>query len=262
MIISISGKIGSGKDTIGEIIQILTHNESFSNENVLEHLKIDAVKHYIGPVWEIKKFAGKLKQVVALLTGCTIGQLEDQEFKASNMSEKWSHPNGWADQPEKELVPVTYREFLQKVGTDALRDKVHKEVWVNALFADYSKYINQATGNQVLLEDYVYYKNGLDSKAEIVTKQEPNWIITDTRFPNELAAVEERGGITIKVDRPYTTVVGVSGIPATFSQTQFHSSETALDNSSFDYVILNNGTMEELIKEVRDILQKEKIIKY
>ena len=248
MIISVSGKIGSGKDTIGEIIQILTHNESFSNENVLEHLKIDAVKHYIGPVWEIKKFAGKLKQVVALLTGCTIGQLEDQEFKASNMSEKWGG--------------MTYREFLQKVGTDALRDKVHKEVWVNALFADYSKYINQATGNQVLLEDYVYYKNGLDSKAEIVTKQEPNWIITDTRFPNELAAVEERGGITIKVDRPYTTVVGVSGIPATFSQTQFHSSETALDNSSFDYVILNNGTMEELIKEVRDILQKEKIIKY
>jgi len=248
MIISVSGKIGSGKDTIGEIIQILTHNESFSNENVLEHLKIDAVKHYIGPVWELKKFAGKLKQIVALLTGCEPFQLENQEFKASNMSEKWGG--------------MTYREFLQKVGTDALRDKVHKEVWVNALFADYSKYINQATGNQVLLEDYVYYKNGLDSKAEIVTKQEPNWIITDTRFPNELAAVEERGGITIKVDRPYTTVVGVSGIPATFSQTQFHSSETALDNSSFDYVILNNGTMEELIKEVRDILQKEKIIKY
>ena len=234
MIISVSGKIGSGKDTVGLIIQILTHNESFSNENVLEHLKIDAVKHYIGPVWEIKKFAGKLKQIVALLTGCTIEQLEDQEFKTSKMSEEWSHPNGWADQPEKELVPVTYREFLQKVGTDALRDKVHKEVWVNALFADY-KAFNEPSR----------YPNGGGGKH-------PNWIITDTRFPNELAAVEEYGGITILVRRGNDDS----------STTKAHESETALDNSSFDYVILNNGTIEELIEDVRIILKKEKIIKY
>ena len=231
MIISVSGKIGSGKDTIGEIIQILTHNESFSNENVLEHLKINAVKHYIGPVWELKKFAGKLKQIVALLTGCEPFQLENQEFKASNMSEKWGG--------------MTYREFLQKVGTDALRDKVHKEVWVNALFADYKEQPNKAVAEFLAAE-------GLPSSMNAGEMEHPNWIITDTRFPNELAAVEERGGITILVRRGNDDS----------STTKAHESETALDNSSFDYVILNNGTMKELIKEVRDILQKEKIIKY
>jgi DNA-directed RNA polymerase subunit L len=39
-----------------------------------------------------------------------------------------------------------------------------------------------------------------------------------------------------------------------------HPSETALDNANFDYVINNNGTIEELVEKVRDILVKEKII--
>ena len=47
MIIGISGRIGSGKDTVGEIIQklCLTNN---------------------GPKFEIKKYAGKLKQMASL----------------------------------------------------------------------------------------------------------------------------------------------------------------------------------------------------
>ena len=31
--------------------------------------------------WEIKKFAGKLKQIASLLTGIPIEKFEDQEFK-------------------------------------------------------------------------------------------------------------------------------------------------------------------------------------
>ena len=39
-----------------------------------------------------------------------------------------------------------------------------------------------------------------------------------------------------------------------------HPSETALDNHPFDYTIDNNGTIEELIEKVREILIKEKLI--
>ena len=39
-----------------------------------------------------------------------------------------------------------------------------------------------------------------------------------------------------------------------------HISETALDDAKFDYVIENNGTIEELIEQVKKILIKEKII--
>ena len=39
-----------------------------------------------------------------------------------------------------------------------------------------------------------------------------------------------------------------------------HPSETALDDYQFDYVIDNNGTIEELIEKVKVILIKEKLI--
>ena len=80
------------------------------------------------------------------------------------------------------------------------------------------------------------------------------------RFPNELEAVKSRGGITIRVNRPYTTVVGGNGIPATFNQNQFHPSETSLDNAEFDYTIENNSSIEDLIHTVSLILKREKII--
>ncbi len=36
-----------------------------------------------------------------------------------------------------EIVPMTVREMLQKVGTDCLRDNFNQNVWINALMADY-----------------------------------------------------------------------------------------------------------------------------
>ena len=67
------------------------------------------------------------------------------------------------------------------------------------------------------------------------------------RFPNEMEAVKERDGITIKVVRPGTA-------------TGNHPSETALDNAKFDYEIINDGTIEELVKKVRKILVLKKLI--
>ena len=59
MIISISGKIGSGKDTVAEIIKQMSFDKP----------------------WEIKKWAGKLKEVATILTGIPVEKFEDQEFK-------------------------------------------------------------------------------------------------------------------------------------------------------------------------------------
>ena len=65
MIIGINGKIGAGKDTVGTIIQgllLTSKKKSF----------------------EIKKFAGKMKQIASLLTGIPVVKFEDQEFKETN----------------------------------------------------------------------------------------------------------------------------------------------------------------------------------
>lgn len=205
MVIGIAGRLGSGKDTVGEVIQklCLTNN---------------------GVEFEIKKFAGKLKTIASLVTGIPVEKFEDQEFKQKHMGLQWN---------------MTYREFLQKLGTEAMRDGLHTNVWVNALFSDYKPQDAPYKHLGSLLEDK---HHGLLNN--------PNWIITDMRFPNELEAVEEREGITIRVTRPDLLSF----------ETMLHPSETALDEAKFDYEIINDGTLEDLVEKVREILIQEKII--
>jgi len=59
------------------------------------------------------------------------------------------------------------RTLLQNLG-QAVRDKVHEDAWINALFSSYS------------------YQN---------------WIIPDCRHENEYKAIKDRGGICIRIDR-------------------------------------------------------------
>ena len=94
-----------------------------------------------------------------------------------------------------------------------------------------------------------------------IKDQYPNWIISDTRFPNELKAIKDRGGITIRIIRPDFVENTLTGekFPVKVHR-QEHESETALDNYKFDYEIQNDGTIAELIGKVEAILKQEKII--
>ena len=254
MLIGISGKMGSGKNLVCTIIQGLTAAKKHNIENPsFEWIK----KYYINSIWEQKAFAGKLKQTASLLTGIPVEKFEDQEFKNTQLGEEWWYFQGRngslmsynkdSKRSDEDLIKLTPRLLLQIIGTECIRDKVHPNAWVNALFADYKYEIHRSevpTRAAGFIDQHVY----------------PNWIITDMRFPNELEAIKSRGGITIRVNRPYTTVVGGNGIPATFSQNQFHPSETSLDNAEFDYTIENNSSIEDLIHTVSLILKREKII--
>lgn len=221
MIIGINGKIGSGKDTVGEIIQKLCATNN-------------------GPKFEIRKFAGKLKTIASLLTGIPVEKFEDQEFKKTLLGPEW----GTIKENPLNSIPVfenvnflhmmSVRELLQKLGTEAMRDGLHENVWVNALFSDYVPVVKEwdEFGNDTLVEY-------------------PSWCITDMRFPNEMEAVKQKGGITIRVIRDN----GTRAI-----DTNPHLSETAIDDAEFDYEIINDGTIEDLVEKVRTILITEKII--
>lgn len=217
-LIGINGRIGSGKDTVGKIIQYLLCKNvgDVSIEEILNCKEHDWwIEEQSG--FEIKKFAEKLKQIASLLTGVSIEMWEDQEFKKLDMNPEWG---------------MTYRTFLQKLGTEAMRDGLHTNVWVNTLFADYKADFSKS-------ETW-----GIEGVSNPVY---PNWIITDLRFPNEMEAVVEKGGITIRVVRPGTS-------------TGTHPSETAIDNYIMHYEIINDGTIEDLVERVREILIKENII--
>ena len=97
----------------------------------------------------------------------------------------------------------------------------------------------------------------LKTVPPILPQLPPNWIITDMRFPNELQAVKDRGGITIRVNRDILNEIPYQ---KAYRETHEHESETALDNAEFDYVIENDSNVEELTKQVKKILIKEEII--
>jgi len=215
-LIGISGRMGNGKNTVASIINQITNNK-----------------------FEEKAFAFKLKQIASILTGIEVSKFEDQEFKKTNLGEEWSSPilgEDWQD------VSMTVRELLQKLGTDCLRDNLHPNVHINALFSDY-KYENEES---TYLNPYP-------------TIEYPNWLITDLRFPNEFQAIKDRGGICVRVNRFetqtfYTQRVSFpDGIP-------IHESERALDDYPFDYEINNKGSIEELIEEVKKMLLHFEII--
>jgi hypothetical protein len=137
MLIGISGKKFSGKDEAAKMICLMTdHN------------------------WKIRKFSDSLKVMVSHL-------LKDYDFLI-----RWEQDRDYRD----EFLPawgMTRREILQKVGTDAMRNNFHQNVWVISALAD--------------------YKPELD-----------NILITDVRFPNEADHIKKLGGIVVRLDRPGT----------------------------------------------------------
>ena len=96
------------------------------------------------------------------------------------------------------------------------------EVFLRKMIADYK---HKLTGK--------YYN---DQKGEIL--ELPNWIISDLRFKNELQAIKDRGGITIRVNRLNST--NQNGHTYINKKDRTHPSETALDDATFDYIIDNN----------------------
>lgn len=139
MIIALNGYAKSGKDQVAQYIREMD------------------------PTFEIRKFSAKVKQFASILTGFPVELFEDQMFKTQPLERCWWTVN------DEGVVPMTVRDLLQKLGTDAIRNGLHPDAWVNALMAEY---------------------------------RWQNWVITDCRFPNEAKAVKERGGVIVRIDRP------------------------------------------------------------
>ena len=266
-LIGISGKINAGKDLVGSIIQYLYWKKLVLDKGLLEDNQLVEFSeftslHLDNSNFKIRKFGAKLKQIVALLIGCTVEDLESQEFKSSPLGKEWlrySYADGFkrfkgettmlSIECDKETYDYQYqvnwqtayqtqynpRMLMQIIGTDLLRDQLLNDVWVNGLFADYIGHCNSqfCLGTKQCPDEHITK----DCNAVY-----PNWIITDTRFPNELQAIKERNGIVIRINRD------------NIDNSSTHESETALDNSEFDWTISNNGTIQDLIEEVRKML--------
>lgn len=193
MIIGINGYSGTGKDAVGQIIQKLCPNEN----------------------WEIKKFAGKLKEVASILTSIPVKYFEDQDFKRTVLGEEW-----WTNCDEGSQ-PMTVRDLLQKLGTECMRTGLHSNTWVNALMVDYKP-------------------------AKMDQYNPSKWVVTDTRFPNEAKAIKDKGGIVIRIDRP--GIKPINNHPSEVGL-DYWDFDYAIGNVS-DLVSLE-FTVENILKEIK-----------
>ena len=217
-LIGISGKMGSGKDTLSIVLNYLADKDAPDWIGRWEQNVEDFV-------YKNKKYSEKLKYMVCFLIGCSRADLEDRDFKEKELGEEWDG--------------LTPRKLLQLLGTEAGRQIIHPNIWVNALFADY-KVTNDCSQHS----DGLWYTSEHGEEESEVTPVYPNWIITDVRFPNEAKAIKDRGGILIRINRPQL-------IERDFE----HLSETALDDyNGFDYVIENNSSsIGDLVEQVKQL---------
>lgn len=114
------------------------------------------------------------------------------------------------------------RQMLQYVGTDVIR-KQNPTLWV----------------------DFV---------AMILKYFKENWdyvIIPDCRFPNEITRLRDDG-----FDTTHLRVVRSGFESPLTEEQQNHPSETALDNFEADFVIDNNGSLEELEFKIDYLVEK------
>ena len=112
---------------------------------------------------------------------------------------------------------VTPRLILQKMGTEACRHGIADNIWIAALEKRIHGY-----------EDVV---------------------ISDCRFPNELDFVRSAGGVIVRVKRGEE--------PSLEEQMKMHISETAWNSVVPDYVIDNDGTLQELKDKIKLVLTVE-----
>lgn len=301
-LLAIAGRLGSGKDTVGAIIQYLLHVNKEERTGRVPYSKLNDFLQ--GSVqytdWKVKKFAAKVKQIASLLLGVPVDKFEDRLFKDSYLPREWDtlvpkpgkRQDGLFGTGEQMIKQTTVREFLQLLGTDAIRNNLHPNTWVNALFADYRAYdkgkghdlvnwaeVYQHNACQVCGKSYAGYKRQYLCRKCIeddAVQINPNWIITDLRFPNEFEAIKSRGGLCIRVER-FPDVVRSTG-PGKQTTEKFdttneqhtqlwegeslrlHPSETALDSHIFDYVLNNSGSIEDLVEEVRKMFVHFKLL--
>jgi hypothetical protein len=144
MIIGVTGKMGSGKDTF---YKMANKHISFA---------------------ERRAFADKLKESAAALLGCTSSDLNEWKL------DKDLHISGghWDYFNHSPLFTWSFREFLQRYGTEAHREIFGENFWLEQCLP---------------LDD--------DYRGKLI-------IVTDVRFNNEAKWVRDLGGIVIQVIRP------------------------------------------------------------
>ena len=176
-------------------------------------------------------FAGALKDAVAHVFGWDRELLEGLTTEARAWREQvdpW-----WAERLG--MPHLTPRWVLQYWGTEVCRTGFHDDIWIAAL------------------ENRLRHRTG-------------HTVISDIRFPNEVAAIRNAGGRIVWIKRGpdpawCETLVKMRehdialGIRTDYmKQFNVHASEWAWVGTRFDSVIDNNNSVDELYEQLKNLV--------
>jgi hypothetical protein len=186
-------------------------------------------------------FANTLKDAVSAVFGWDRVLLEGRTKEAREWREQvdpW-----WAERLGK--PNLTPRWILQYWGTEVCRAGFHDDIWIASLENKMRK-----TGDNI--------------------------VISDVRFPNEIKAIHNAGGIVVRVKRGndpewYEAAESMNRGPDgntswalsknKIEKLGIHASETAWVGQAIDVVVDNNSTIDDLFAQIKNLVQDPLVAK-
>jgi hypothetical protein len=180
-------------------------------------------------------FAGTLKDAVSAVFGWDRELIEGRTPEARAWREQVD--TWWAERLQ--MPHLTPRWILQWWGTEVCRNHFHDDIWIAAL-------------------------------QSRLARRSDHTVISDVRFPNEIKAIKAQGGRIVWIKRGelpewYDAAVSVnrgehgnltwSLSKARLEKLGIHASETSWVGTNFDAIIDNNGTVEDLYRQLRTLVQ-------
>ena len=198
----------------------------------------DTAADYLCTVYGFKRmsWAGALKDAVSSIFGWDRELLEGSTKESRIWREQVD--TWWSERLN--IPDLTPRFILQQWGTEVCRKSFHDEIWVASL------------------------ENRLRNiKGDVV--------ITDSRFYNEISAIKRAGGITIRTHRGpdpewyiyaemLNTVTSEAQLQLARVQLEHHkvhASEYSSVGLEYDYHVDNNGLIDDLHKQLDDIVKSQ-----
>lgn len=190
----------------------------------------DTAADYLVNFHEFRResFASTLKDACSAVFGWNRDLLEGRTAEARAWREQldpwWSQKLG---------MNITPRWVLQYWGTEVCRRGFHDNIWIASL------------------------ENKLRSSKD-------NIVISDCRFPNEIQAIQSQGGKIICIQRGITphwydiaakANKGDRLAQEWLEKEKIHASEYSWAGTAFDAVIDNNGSIEHLYSQLKNLVQ-------
>lgn len=234
-IIGIAGKAHSGKDVAASMViyQLLVDNPTYNEWHKRHYvtnalLREDLVIHFADP----------LKQVLSIITGLSIEQINANKDKGYYLWDKQkligdNYPDDYKRVDIESLnkfglpifvfgnnakIAISIRTLLQYLGTNIMKERFDKNVWIRPTI----------------------------NKAHEISNRYSLCIIPDVRFKDEEEAIHNIGGKVISIWRDDAYI-------------EYHNSNHVSEeiNINADYSIRNNSSLQDLYNEITEVIKDE-----